>query len=112
MERAAARGVDPNTATTTLSDYGQANMKLALRGLEVKTHDRYLAKTVRNIHAMIHRSLIDAVAWKYILYNPASNIKPPKAPPQASNGVEAGSDSNLPRVGASRTGSRHYSCSN
>jgi hypothetical protein len=43
MERAAARGVDPNTATTTLSDYGNANMKLALRGLEVKTTDPYLA---------------------------------------------------------------------
>jgi integrase len=43
MERAAARGVDPNTATTTLSDYGQTNMKLALRGLEVKTTDPYLA---------------------------------------------------------------------
>jgi hypothetical protein len=27
MERAAARGVDPNTATTTLSDYGQTNMR-------------------------------------------------------------------------------------
>jgi integrase len=43
MGRAAARGVDPNTATTTLSDYGQTNMKLALRGLEVKTTDPYLA---------------------------------------------------------------------
>jgi hypothetical protein len=31
-------------------------------------------KTVRNIHAMIHRALVDAVAWKYIPYNPASNI--------------------------------------
>ena len=37
-------------------------------------------KTVRNIHAMIHRALVDAVAWKYIAYNPASNIKPPKRP--------------------------------
>jgi integrase len=37
-------------------------------------------KTVRNIHAMIHRALADAVAWKYIAYNPASNIKPPKRP--------------------------------
>jgi len=36
MERAASHGVDPNTATTTLSDYGHANMTLALRGLEVK----------------------------------------------------------------------------
>jgi hypothetical protein len=37
-------------------------------------------KTVRNIHAMIHRALVDAVAWKYIAYNPASSIKPPKRP--------------------------------
>ena len=43
MERAAARGVDPNVATTTLSDYGQTNMTLALRGLEAKTTDPYLA---------------------------------------------------------------------
>ena len=37
-------------------------------------------KTERNIHAMIHRALVDAVTWKYIAYNPASNIKPPKRP--------------------------------
>jgi integrase len=37
-------------------------------------------KTVRNIHAMIHRALADAVAWKYIGDNPASNVKPPKRP--------------------------------
>jgi integrase len=35
-------------------------------------------KTVRNIHAMIHRALGDAAAWKYINDNPASNVKPPK----------------------------------
>ena len=35
-------------------------------------------KTVRNIHAMIHRALVDAVAWKYINANPASTIRPPK----------------------------------
>jgi integrase len=35
-------------------------------------------KTVRNIHAMIHRALVDAVAWKYINDNPASSIRPPK----------------------------------
>ncbi|WP_238997594.1 tyrosine-type recombinase/integrase, partial [Mycolicibacterium sp. CBMA 361] len=29
---------------------------------------------------MIHRALADAVAWKYISDNPASNIKPPKKP--------------------------------
>jgi integrase len=35
-------------------------------------------KTVRNIHVMIHRALVDAVAWKYITDNPASTIRPPK----------------------------------
>lgn len=43
MERAAARGLDPITATMTLADYGEANMALALRGLEAKTTDPYLA---------------------------------------------------------------------
>jgi integrase len=37
-------------------------------------------KTVRNIHAMIHRALVDAVGWKYITDNPACNVKPPKRP--------------------------------
>ncbi|OBJ84073.1 integrase [Mycobacterium sp. 1245852.3] len=37
-------------------------------------------KTVRNIHALLHRALADAVAWKYINDNPASNVKPPKRP--------------------------------
>lgn len=43
MRQSAGRGIDPNTATTTLSDYGAVNMKLALRGLEAKTTDPYLA---------------------------------------------------------------------
>jgi integrase len=37
-------------------------------------------KTVRNIHVMIHRALADAVAWRYITDNPASNVKPPRLP--------------------------------
>jgi integrase len=43
MKRAAAHGVDPLTATMKLEDYGNANMPLALRGLEAKTTDPYLA---------------------------------------------------------------------
>jgi hypothetical protein len=43
IRQLAGRGIDPNTATTTLSAYGRANMKLALRGLEGKTTDPYLA---------------------------------------------------------------------
>ena len=37
-------------------------------------------KTVRNVHAMIHRALVDAVAWKYTAHNPAANVRPPKRP--------------------------------
>ncbi|MGP3930469.1 tyrosine-type recombinase/integrase [Nonomuraea sp. KM88] len=43
MEAAARGGVDPLLATAPLSDYGQSVMKLALRGLERKTLDPYLA---------------------------------------------------------------------
>ncbi|MFJ4102831.1 hypothetical protein [Amycolatopsis japonica] len=38
-----AQGVDPNTATMKLADYGTTNMTFALRGLEAKTTDPYLA---------------------------------------------------------------------
>ena len=37
-------------------------------------------KTVRNVHAFIHRALVDAVNWKYIADNPASRVKPPRPP--------------------------------
>lgn len=43
VKRAATQGVDPITATMSLADYGDANMTLALRGLEGKTKDPYLA---------------------------------------------------------------------
>ncbi|TVT48107.1 site-specific integrase [Amycolatopsis rhizosphaerae] len=43
LKKLAAQGIDPNTATMTLADYGEANRDLALRGLEAKTTDPYLA---------------------------------------------------------------------
>ncbi|TQM80016.1 phage integrase family protein [Saccharothrix saharensis] len=43
IKGAAARGVDPSAATMPLVDYGNANMTLAMRGLEAKTMDPYLA---------------------------------------------------------------------
>jgi integrase len=45
-----------------------------------KTTRGLAPKTVRNVHALIHRALVDAVAWKYIGNNPASSIKPPRRP--------------------------------
>lgn len=48
-------------------------------GIVPKAKSQGLApKSVRNIHVMIHRALVDAVAWKYIVDNPASRVKPPK----------------------------------
>lgn len=43
VQRLATSGVDPVTSTRTLADYGETVMPLALRGLEPKTHDPYLA---------------------------------------------------------------------
>lgn len=43
MKRAAAGGVDPHMATMALAEYGDSVMTLALRGLEAKTTDPYLA---------------------------------------------------------------------
>lgn len=43
MRQAAAAGIDPRAATQSLAEYGEANMELALRGLEAKTRDPYLA---------------------------------------------------------------------
>lgn len=45
-----------------------------------KTPPGLAPKTVRNIHAFLHRALRDAVAWKYLTDNPASNVKPPRRP--------------------------------
>jgi hypothetical protein len=43
MTQAARGGVDPIAATMKLADYGDVVMSLALRGLELKTLDPYLA---------------------------------------------------------------------
>lgn len=43
MRRMARGGIDPELATTPLGTYGESVMKLALRGLEAKTLDPYLA---------------------------------------------------------------------
>lgn len=35
-------------------------------------------KTVKNVHRMIHRALADAVAWRYLEYNPAEHASLPR----------------------------------
>jgi integrase len=49
MERAARGGIDPYSATMKLGEYGEAVMQLALRGLERKTLDPYLAGWRRRV---------------------------------------------------------------
>ncbi|MDQ1034862.1 integrase [Streptomyces sp. V3I8] len=49
IKDAAQAGISPDLATMTLADYGDANMHLALRGLELKTHDPYMAGWRRRI---------------------------------------------------------------
>ncbi|MER6528186.1 site-specific integrase [Streptomyces sp. NPDC001508] len=40
---AAQAGLSPSLATVKLADHGEANRELALRGLELKTHDPYVS---------------------------------------------------------------------
>jgi len=49
MQEAAQAGITPRLATMALTDYGNANMEFALRGLELKTHDPYLAGWRRRV---------------------------------------------------------------
>jgi hypothetical protein len=74
MKRAAAGGVHPVTATMNLADYGDANMELALRGLENKTRDPYLAGWKKRVvpslgHlpvTMISNGAVDRVVFGWI----------------------------------------------
>ncbi|MEE1799390.1 tyrosine-type recombinase/integrase [Streptomyces sp. JV176] len=47
--RAAQSGIAPDVATMSLTDYGTSTMDLALRGLELKTLDPYLAGWRRRV---------------------------------------------------------------
>lgn len=81
-----AKGKNPTArqvsdACNTTIHAARAAVRRYKSGIIPKQMTRGLApKTVRNIHAMIHRALVDAVSWKYINDNPASNVKPPKRP--------------------------------
>jgi integrase len=49
IRRLARHGVNPASATMTLTDYGESVMPLAIRGLEAKTLDPYLAGWRRRV---------------------------------------------------------------
>ena len=70
---------DVSEACKTTIHAARAAVRRYKSGIIPKQMTRGLApKTVRNVHVLIHRALVDAVAWKYINENPASNVKPPK----------------------------------
>lgn len=76
-ENPTAREVSEKCGTTLNS--ARAAITRYKSGRIPKPHSPGLApKTIRNIHAMIHRALADAVAWRYLSHNPASNVRPPK----------------------------------
>ncbi|WP_435591324.1 site-specific integrase [Nocardia sp. bgisy118] len=74
IEQAAARGVDPRTATSTLAEYGDANWDTALRGVEPKTLDPYRAgwrlrvkKTLGHLPiTMVTTGVVDRAVTKWI----------------------------------------------
>jgi integrase len=43
-----------------------------------KRADGLSPKTVRNVHVMLRKALGDAVAWDYIVNNPAEQVRPPR----------------------------------
>ncbi|WP_431239258.1 tyrosine-type recombinase/integrase [Mycolicibacterium aichiense] len=81
-----AEGVEPtprqvSEACNTSIHAARSAVRRYRSGITPKQISLGLApKTVRNIHAFLHRALVDAVAWKYLIDNPASHVKPPKQP--------------------------------
>ena len=58
LRRTVAGGIDPARATMTLAEYGESVMGLALRGLEAKTLDPYMAGwRLRVVPALGHLSV-------------------------------------------------------
>ncbi|MFD6180941.1 hypothetical protein [Streptomyces goshikiensis] len=74
LVEAAQAGINPSLATMPLADYGTANMDLALRGLELKTLDPYMAgwrlRVVPSLGhlpvRMITNGAVDRTAYRWI----------------------------------------------
>ena len=64
-------GVSIHAARAAVTRYRRGRAPVAVgRGLA--------PKTVKNIHRMLHRALSDAVAWRYLEYNPAQHASLPR----------------------------------
>jgi integrase len=68
---AVATGASIHTARAALRRFRAGHVPAARpAGLE--------AKTVRNVHVMLHTALRNAVNWRYVVENVAEHVKPPK----------------------------------
>ncbi|MGX1773769.1 hypothetical protein ACWIGW_16780 [Nocardia brasiliensis] len=61
MKELARRGLDPIRANVTLLDYGEANMALALTGLEPKTTDPYLCGWRKRVKPTLGHLLVPTI---------------------------------------------------
>ncbi|MBW4717426.1 tyrosine-type recombinase/integrase [Saccharothrix obliqua] len=63
MKHYVAGGTDPDAGAMKLTDYGNANMELALRGLEAKTRDPYLAGWRKRVVPTIGHIEVQAITY-------------------------------------------------
>ena len=98
-EKPTAREI--SAACNTTIHAARAAVRRYRSGIAPKETSPGLApKTVRNIHALIHRALVDAVAWKYIADNPASNVSHPSAHERVGrSGIPTKSGPSSPQCG-------------
>jgi hypothetical protein len=64
MQQAAAGGINLAAADMTVRDYGELNMALALRGLEAKTTDPYLAGWRKRVVPSLGHAGENAYLWR------------------------------------------------
>jgi integrase len=71
LELATECGVTIHAARKAVSRYRAGRIPAA-------TTTGLAPKTVKNVHRMLHRALADAVAWRYLEYNPAEHAALPR----------------------------------
>ena len=71
VEIARACGVSIYAARSAVMRYRRGRVP-------VTTAPGLAPKTVKNVHRMVHRALSDAVAWRYLDFNPAEHAGLPR----------------------------------
>lgn len=75
-------GPTPTELSKACDTSYQAAKEAVCRYRRGRVPEEYLAglspKSVRNIHRLLHRALSDAVAWDYLIFNPAEHASVPR----------------------------------